>query len=62
MKKGSIEAMQAEEFTTDFINWALTYNLETFNFIVDFYPKKSMRPILDTMLRQLVGQFMSQKY
>ncbi|KKL62333.1 hypothetical protein LCGC14_2186220 [marine sediment metagenome] len=62
MKKGSIEAMNLKQFSADFINWALTHQLESMEFIVKHYSKKSMRIILDEMLRQMISQFMSQKY
>ena len=62
MKKGSIEAMQVKEFTGDFINWALINQIDTFEFITKHYTRKSMRPILNTMLKQLINQFMNQKY
>lgn len=62
IKKGSIEAMQVKEFTEDFINWALIHQIDSFEFIVEHYSRKSMRLVLDTMLKQLINQFMQQKH
>ena len=62
MKKGSIEAMQVKEFTEDFINWALIHQIDSFEFIVEHYSKKAMRLVLDIMLKQLISEFMNQKY
>ena len=62
MKKGSIEAMQVKEFTEDFINWALIHQIDIMEFLVKHYFKKSMRIVLDTMLKQMINQFMNQKY
>lgn len=62
MKKGSIEAMTAKEFTEDFINWSLSHQIDLMQFISKHYSTKSMRPVLDNMLKQLINEFMTQKH
>ena len=61
MKKGSIEAMQVKEFTTDFINWALTHHQGMMDFLVGNYTTRSMRRILDVTIKQMINEFMNQK-